>query len=190
MSRTAQIRKQSRGLKREHSRDVSHDQVQNITQAILRINPDDPDSVQLTEAIQPMWAKSTWNNRTRLWKNVNEFCRVKHREMNSATAILYLQTLRVAPSTRLNYARALHTVFTLMGMECNPLKLFTKAIQAQGGTEPQRQMQPITPPMLQKLCTRLSITQAMTVLLCWKAASTLDRNGRAKKGAISECKFE
>ena len=122
-----------------------------LLRTILRINPDDPDSVQLTEAIQPMWAKSTWNNRTRLWKNVNEFCRVKHREMNSATAILYLQTLRVAPSTRLNYARALHTVFTLMGMECNPLKLFTNAIQAQGGTEPQRQMQPITPPIVAKI---------------------------------------
>ena len=75
-------------------------------------------------------------------------------------------------------------------MHSNTLKLFTKAIQAQGGTEPQRQMQPITPPMLQKLCTRLSITQAMTVLLCWNAASRWTETAELRREQFLSVRFE
>ena len=142
-----------------------------ILQAILRLPPNDPRTLQLSDALEPMWATTTWANRERMWLRMQQYCAAKGVPSNSTNAVLFLHSLPLASSTRMGYAGGLRTLFQLMGEESTPLKLYIKALQAQGGLEPTRQMQPVNPILLQKLRRHLNPKESMCCLLCWKAAA-------------------
>ena len=146
-------------------------QRQELTRAILRVDPQHPHVDIIHRAIEPMWAHGTWIARERLWERLSVYCQREGLSLTALNAIVFLESLQLAVTTRLTYARSLQTMFGFMDLHHIPLKLFCKALQAQGGLEPQRQMEPITPLLLRKLCQRLTFTQATACLLCWKAAS-------------------
>ena len=80
---------------------------QELLGAILQMHPEDPRATQMSEALQPMWATATWATRERLWFRLREYCQAKGITANPANAVLFLETLPLATSTRMGYAGAL-----------------------------------------------------------------------------------
>ena len=56
-------------------------------------------------------------------------------------------------STKLGYGRSLQALLAMQDMNVTPLKLCAKALKGQGAGEPVRQMEPLTPRLLHRLCT-------------------------------------
>ena len=74
---------------------------------LLRIDSRDPHGRIVREAIEPMWATSTWATRERLWVRMNKFCAQFHLSQSALSAVQFVDSLKLATSTKLAYARNL-----------------------------------------------------------------------------------
>ena len=142
-----------------------------LTNQMLGIDAQHTHALDLQRAVLPMWANATWCTRERIWARLHQFCAQRDLPPTALNCILFLESLQIAVTTRLTYTRALQTIYAHLSGSNAPLKLYAKALQAQGGLESQRQMEPLTPYLLIKLCSRLTNSEAMATLLCWKAAA-------------------
>ena len=142
-----------------------------LTCTILNLPSTSPLAHQMRTAINPMWTNATWLSRARLWGRLELFCRERGVPPDPIHAVLFLQQMDLAPATLLSYTRNLQTVFQLSQTDPTPLEMFAKALQARGALEPTRQMEPITPWQLRRLRTKLSLSEGIAALICWKAAA-------------------
>ena len=88
------------------------------------------------QTMRGMWATSTWATRGRLWHQLNEFCCRKSLEVTPLSAVAYLETLTIAVTTKLTYARNLMAIFNGLQMNTNAIKFRCKTLLSEGAAEP------------------------------------------------------
>lgn len=128
-------------------------------------------------AITPALATSTWQSRSSLWNRLQEF----GTDTTPTTAVSFVHGLEVSVQSKLAYAKSLKATFMQMGMECRPMEMYIKALQAQGALVPISQARAIRRVEMQRLIPNLSKEDAAMITLVWKAASRWTETARLKK---------
>lgn len=142
------------------------------TRAVVGFTPEQS-LLRLQEAIQNMWASSTFQDRKCLIERWLRWCKRYNQEPNTASASLFLMAIpRITPQTQLAYAKAMSGTFRFLGWERQDLLTLASALRAQGAALPIDQAKPMRKVDLEQWIQTLSHPWLrLTAMVCWKTAS-------------------
>ena len=136
---------------------------------------------QVVEMIRNAWADSTLAQRSNLHQRLRQFCNTNNLNLEDTVdwAIpMFLQSLDVAPSTKLTYSKTLLAIFHQQGIATPIANLFQSGLRVASCTTPTQQATPASPSQINKLLLQAHRSDNLKLLaaifLAWKTASRWD----------------
>ena len=128
---------------------------------------------------QRTWAKGTWSQRTRLWRNFLRWRQVPgntHPDMGMELAMFVASHTGTKASTRMTYGTSLASIATRLGRQVPVLRWYISGLSTTPGAMVADGAQPATQQQVARLVADSTLPQSVRagIFLAWKTASRWD----------------